>query len=663
MKTIPAIGLIVCLLLASGNLEAQQPVADTVNLKSVEVTGLKPGIETRSAMPVQRMTISEIDALPGFSAAEALRNFSGVTIKDFGGLGGVKTVIVRSLGANHTGVFVDGVPLSDAATGQIDLGKIPLEELDAIELTIGQGEELCQPAKAQASASLLVFHSQMPDFTNTRLHTKAGIKAGSFGVFNPYAGFYLKTGEHTMIGLSVDYNNTHGDYPYTLKNGNQPDTVLTRNNAQLEAMNLNFRLETHLKDSTILRAKVWFYDADRGLPGAVIYYNPYSVQRMTNRDFFGNLQYSRHSGKVKMAGNLNFSASYLRYRDPAYLNGEGGLDNRYRQQEVYLSQAVSFPVRGIFSMGFAGDIAYNALQTSLYTSVDPHRFTALGSVSVQANTKRSQATLVLLGTVVRESTHSGMAATPRNVLSPSFSLVTRLSRMPLLRFRLMAKKSFRMPTFHDLYYSLVGNNQLKPEFVHQLNAGIILSKEVGILAFSLHTDVFANRVKDKIVAVPTQNLFVWSMRNLGRVDIRGIEIQAGIKAALTNTCGVSLKVNYTHQQALDMSSPGSSTYRQQIPYVPFQTISGLATLGGKRLSVGYNMLFNSHRYVHGENIPSNMMPSWMVHDLSVSWQQPVKSNTFKIKAEIINLLNSQYEVMRGFPMNGRGFYLTLSFNH
>jgi vitamin B12 transporter len=112
-----------------------------------------------------------------------------------------------------------------------------------------------------------------------------------------------------------------------------------------------------------------------------------------------------------------------------------------------------------------------------------------------------------------------------------------------------------------------------------------------------------------------------------------------------------------------MSVPGSLTYKQQISYVPFQTFSGMLTLGSNRLTFGYNLLYNSHLYTLGENIRANLLPSWWIHDFAVSWQQPVKTNAVRLKAGVVNLFNRQYEIIRGFPMNGRGFYITLSINH
>jgi vitamin B12 transporter len=662
MKQSAATGITFFLALTSFMVSAQEPVSDTLNIRGVEVTDRQTPPGNRSASPVQQLNLKDLTTMPGITVADALRNFSGITIRDYGGLGGLKTVVVRSLGASHTAVFIDGMPMSDAATGQIDLSRVPLDDLETIDLTIGQAQQLCQPARALASASTLGFHSVMPDPGNAKLQVKAGIRTGSFGVVNPFAGVYSRIGNKTVAGFSAGYNHTLGNYPYILKNGNLPDTTLRRINGDMESLSLDFRLETRFSDSSKLKVKTWFYGSERGLPGAVIFYNPHASQRLTNRDFSGNIQYLQKHGRLQLLSNLNFSAGYLRYRDPSYLNPEGGLDNRYHQQEYYLSQAVSLPLKGIFSLGAAADLMINSLQTGLYSQGNPLRFTGLGSVSLQAKTPKTEATAVLLATLVNEST-KGNGSGFRHALSPSVSFITRITGSPLLRLRMLYKNSFRMPTFHDLYYNLVGNDKLKPETVNQFNLGLLFSEELGIFEFSLHTDVFTNRVKDKIVAVPTQNLFVWSMRNLGKVDITGVEIQVDARASLTHSAGISLNLNYTHQKALDRSLHGSPTYNQQISYVPFQTFSGLLKLSNKSWTFGYNLLYNSHRYTLGENIPVNLLPSWMVHDIAISRQIPVKGYLFRIKAEAVNLFNKSYEVIRGFPMNGRGYYITLTINH
>ena len=46
--------------------------------------------------------------------ADAVRRMPGVSLQDYGGVGGLKTVSVRGLGAKHTAVSYDGVVVSDA---------------------------------------------------------------------------------------------------------------------------------------------------------------------------------------------------------------------------------------------------------------------------------------------------------------------------------------------------------------------------------------------------------------------------------------------------------------------------------------------------------------------------------------------------------------------
>lgn len=79
--------------------------------------------------------------------------------------------------------------------------------------------------------------------------------------------------------------------------------------------------------------------------------------------------------------------------------------------------------------------------------------------------------------------------------------------------------------FNDLYYQEVGNSKLKPENARQYNIGLTYSRNVCTFLpyLSATVDAYYNKVTDKIIAYPTKNLAVWSMRNLGSVEIKGID--------------------------------------------------------------------------------------------------------------------------------------------
>ena len=103
------------------------------SLHELIVTTRRPW-EPTEIIPVQTLAGEELRRLSSNSVADALRYFSGVQVKDYGGVGGIKTVNIRSMGTNHTGVVYDGVALGNAQNGQIDLGQFSLDNMEALSL-------------------------------------------------------------------------------------------------------------------------------------------------------------------------------------------------------------------------------------------------------------------------------------------------------------------------------------------------------------------------------------------------------------------------------------------------------------------------------------------------------------------------------------------------
>ena len=71
----------------------------------------------REVIPSQKLDGAVLERLNAHSVADALRYFSGLQIKDYGGVGGLKTVNIRSMGTNHLGIFYDGIELGNAQNG------------------------------------------------------------------------------------------------------------------------------------------------------------------------------------------------------------------------------------------------------------------------------------------------------------------------------------------------------------------------------------------------------------------------------------------------------------------------------------------------------------------------------------------------------------------
>ena len=180
--------LICCLLLLSLSCLGQGKLTnynDTVfTLSSVTCVGERPHYLT----PSQTISGETLHNLSTTSVADALKYFSGVQIKDYGGLGGLKTVNVRSLGSQHVGVYLDGIRITNAQNGQGDLGKYSLSNMESVSLYNANKNERLQSASEYASAATVYMQTKRPD--KTTLNVEYG--NGSFGLNKVKGYFSLK---------------------------------------------------------------------------------------------------------------------------------------------------------------------------------------------------------------------------------------------------------------------------------------------------------------------------------------------------------------------------------------------------------------------------------------------------------------------------------------
>ena len=174
-------------------------------LNELVVTAQQPN---KDVIPAQVLSGEELHRLNSNSVADALRYFSGVQVKDYGGVGGIKTVNIRSMGTNHTGVVYDGVELGNAQNGQIDLGQFSLDNIEALSLYNGQKSEILQPAKDFGSAGTIYMRTRKPQFEEGETyHARATLRTGSFDLLNPSALVELKLSRRVSASLSAEWIN------------------------------------------------------------------------------------------------------------------------------------------------------------------------------------------------------------------------------------------------------------------------------------------------------------------------------------------------------------------------------------------------------------------------------------------------------------------------
>ena len=177
---------------------------------------------------------------------------------------------------------------------------------------------------------------------------------------------------------------------------------------------------------------------------------------------------------------------------------------------------------------------------------------------------------------------------------------------------------------------------------------------------SLQADGYYNKVKDKIVAIPT--LFVWKTMNLGKVDILGTDVNLG--AVLSFGAGMRMKVNgsWSYQYAVDVTSPTDKNYRHQIPYTPRNSGTLSVSLLNRWVDAGYMMNGVGERYALPQNTESNRIAGYVEHSVSLSRSFEVGRCIAALQLECQNFTDVQYEVIQYYPMPGRSYRITVKVN-
>lgn len=645
-------------------------VQDTLRsyrIREITVTGSLTNASVQSSSPLQVLSSKSIEQLNVLQLSDAVKYFSGVTVKDYGGIGGLKTVSVRSLGANQTAVSYDGFVMTDAQTGQIDLSRFSLKDVSSVTLDNGQPDNIFQPARIFTASSVLAVKSQIPFFQpKMPVYGKLELTVGSFGMIQPYLLLNMQINKILSSSVNAEWLSATGNYPYLLHYGNRSSdstSIEIRQNSDVKTLRLEGTLFARFNSFSGGYLKAYYYNSDRGLPGATIFYNAEtsSKQRIGDRNFFMQGHYlNTSSERWKFQLNARFNHAFLHYFDPLWLNSQSKLDNHYLQEEYYSSASVLYRPFARFSISASVDGSVNTLRADLPAFSPPVRFSLLGFAGAKYQTESWLITASLLGTAVNEKTEAESTGNEYRHVSPYLSVSYKPFAYHDLRFRCFYKNMYQLPTFNDLYYPESGNRALKPETSRQMDFGLTYACSVDgwmpLLNFTL--DGYHNDVEDKIVSFPNKNTFGWTTLNLGQVSITGFDLTAETEFRINKYVTLLAGTSYTYQRALDVTDPASVTYNNQIPYTPRVSGSGKLSAETPWLNVSYSLLWSGYRYTLFQNYAENRMPGYTDHSLSFYRSFAVSKHPVLIKIEILNLMNQNYQIVRYFPMPGRSFRLT-----
>ena len=643
---------------------ANGEMQDSVLVHHIQEVVVTSRLISRETIPSQTLGGEELKKMSSLSVADALRYFSGLQLKDYGGVGGIKTVNIRSMGTNHLGIFYDGIELGNAQNGQIDLGQFSLDNVEEISLYNGQRSAIFQPASDFGNAGSVYIRTKAPRFPmGQRYNLSMKAKYGSSDTFRFSTLWEQKLSDHVSSSLSTGVLTSSGRYKFRYRRVNEDntvayDTTAVRHNGDIWA----FRVEENVRGGIAdgyWNVKAYTYHSERGIPGAIVNNVWRRGERQWDHNTFGQAVIQKSFGDKFSTKALAKYAYYV----TRYVNNDETqihVDNTYRQQELYLSTSNVYEILPKWSVSMSYDFKWNKLNANMVDFAFPHRYSNFVSLATALTLSRFQAQASVVEQVEKDHVKYGASSPSRSTLTPAFFVNVYPFNSKLLAVRAFAKKSFRMPTFNDLYYADMGNSKLNPESALQYDLGFVMTKEwkQGFVDhFRLQVDGYYNTVHDKIVAYPKGQQFRWTMLNLGKVHIKGIDALAEMGLMPAKDWRVTARLQYTYQDARDVTDPNTSYYKDQIPYIPWNSGSAILGVSWRDWDLSYSFIYTGERYSQQENILYNHLQPWYTHDMSLAY----RAKRWSARLDVNNIFSLDYDVILNYPMPKRNYMLTLEY--
>ncbi len=635
-----------CCVLLSGNVTADTLDAHLLPDASIDASSQSLRTFVTSTSPVQSISDRQMQALGIQQVADALKLMNGVSIKDYGGLGGMKCVSVRNLGAQHTGVMYDGVPVSNCQAGQIDIARFHSQQMQEVRLGIGMLQDLKAPASMEGYSGVLSLRSSL-------LSDQPAI-----GIFANYSNWNtLQLGANASnahgFGSSLNYRHTDGD----------------RHNSRMDDGAVEFNYH-HTGSSTQLTSKAYGYYTDRQLPGSVILYNNVANETMQEGNLLAQVHLEhellnpsniyKHSktsdsqSPLSLFATVKYNHALTFYNDGKALpNDPPKLQHQYNywQNEYYGSIGViGCPLQNLH-VSLVYDVQQNHLHSNLTTAHSVDRIAQQEVLRAQYLLSWLSVQGSLLATQFEErDKHHNWAP------SLSASLLALNHYRLQIRVRGMARKAYRLSSFNEEYYYPFGQHDLRPERADEVNVGTSIVASRAGFWISGTLDYYCNRVKDKIIAFPTT--FAWKMSNLGKATSQGLEASVNVQQSF-DRWRCELTANYQLQQTRNLDNPNNwQTYRKSLPYMPRNCGNGSVSLHLPWCTLGYTIECVGQRYSSTMNRQEYRLEPFQCHNLTIGrqWQQ------LRLQASVLNLTDAHYSIIQFYPMPTRQFQLSIHYN-
>jgi iron complex outermembrane receptor protein len=638
----------------------------------------EPGYESHVKAEPRAAFVTVIDAKQPsvriVSVADLIERRAGVFVRSRGGLGAFTSVAVRGSEANEVAILVDGVPLTRAASGVIDLAQLPVAGLDRVEIYRG-----APPAElgAEAIGGAINLVTRKGE-AGRRWRLSAG--AGSFGARSASAGL-----SGTFGGLRADvavaYHGATGDFTFYDNAGTLTftgdDRVSVRRNNHFDQLSLDASLGTARWRVSARGFLKW-----QGVPG----FGSFGVETPHARLVTGRLlsdaalfgQRGRLAWRVQASllfernGFANPPGPDVGPFGPNVSEGEAvspalvgrvavpwGRHQRWslfadlrgehrRGYDLLAPLGRRFPSgRLVFGIGAADELSFLGGRVRLEPALRLDLAHSLLTLGAEAAVPDTQA-----------------------FVSPRVSIAVDAASW--LSVRGSAGRFVRFPTLLELFGDgvfILARPGLAPEKAWGGDVGPRLSLCRARVSAFVETAFFGRQVEDFIAFVPGGA--ATTAQNIGEVRMLGLEV----RAELTVPRWLLVRLDYTYLAATNLTRVGG-TFGKQLPGRPANELNARVELMRKPFSAFYELSYVGVIFRDAAN--TSPLPERVLHAVGFAFERRWLHFSLELRnladLRVVDLpLGGSAQAGRtvpyaltdffNYPLPGRSVYATVAIVH
>jgi len=595
---------------------------------------------------IDRKTIENSNSL---SAGELLEHVPGIEIQNTGGIGGSKKISIRGSQTNQVLVLLDGMPLNDELGGDADLTDIPVNIIEKVEVYKGGSSDRFGSGALGGVVNIITRKS----FQN-QIQIRGS--AGSYRFFQTEPSW---SAQYKTFGFlfSFNYFENRGDFPYSYDDSRGNTIDENRINADIKSHNVF--LKVHYKNNghymAVLAQRMV---SNRGIPGKIDAWTAYA--RAENTREIAGAEYRRDLHRFIFTLNCRYANTatensnlypddadkrYRRYSKWHYL---------YRTKNITLQSAMEYTIARWLQLSFGYSGRALAYRNENY----------MPSLAPPVNEADDLSNAVYLHQEWKwamERFPVRLIVTPRirwdemimkhdqvrrieQQWSPGIGMVFSAGGKNRMYFKSHIARSFRAPTFADLFYQdsrIEGKPDLASEKANNIDIGLGGEMNGWVKVSGMFT-YFHNAIED---------LIVWRLGSFEvfrpfntDAEITGQEYTLDL--AMPGDL-ITIGLGYTNLKPLNKSE-NITTFDQTLPYRPRESIK--ASLGCNFRAFHASLIYRNvgKRYINEAN--TQAMPPYQIVDIGLSWTFTIRRIALTWKCAVLNLFNEEYEILRDMPL-------------